>query len=156
MQFTGKIAIASDHTGFRLKEIIKNHLSVLGYEYKDFGTDSEERVDFPDFAVPVAEAILKKEFARGILICGTGIGMCIAANKVPGIRAALCYNLETARRAREHNDSNILSLGARGIEPELVKKIVSVWLTTEFEGGRYIKRIEKIKNIEEKYLANGK
>ena len=106
----------------------------------------------PDFAEKVADAIRKKKFARGILICGTGIGMSIAANKFLGIRAALCYDLETAKLAREHNDSNILVLGARRIDPELAKKIVSIWLTTEFEGGRHERRIEKIRKIEEKYM----
>ena len=106
-------------------------------------------MDFPDFAAPVAEAILEKKFARGILICGTGIGMSIAANKFPGIRAALCYDLETAKLSREHNDANVLALGGRTLNPELAKKIVSVWLATEFAGGRYAKRTDKIKMIED-------
>ncbi len=146
-----KIAIASDHAGFRLKGIIKNHLSVLGYEYKDFGTTGEERIDYPDFAAPVAEAVAKGRFDKGILICGTGIGMSIAANKFPGIRAALCHNIKTAKLSREHNDANILALGGRTMNPERAKKIVSVWLATEFKGGRYARRIEKIKKIEERH-----
>lgn len=153
--FSRKIAIASDHAGFHLKEIIKKHLVALGYECEDFGATSEERVDFPDFAAPVAEAILEKKFARGILICGTGIGMCIAANKFPGIRAALCYNIKTAKLSREHNDANILALGGRTLNPESAKKIVSVWLTTEFEGGRYEQRNEMIRGIEGRYTVSG-
>lgn len=149
MNFMGNIAIASDHAGFQLKEVIKKHLYSLGYDCTDFGTNSEERVDFPDFAAPVAEAILSKKFARGILICGTGIGMSIAANKFPGIRAALCYDLETAKISREHNDANVLALGGRVLNPELARKIVSVWLATEFAGGRYSQRNEKIKAIED-------
>ena len=156
MHFTGKIAIASDHAGFQLKETLKKHLTALGYEYEDFGTDSEERserTDFPEFAVLVAEAILKENFERGILICGTGIGMCIAANKVPGIRAAVCYDIRTAKLSREHNNANILALGGRIMNPERAKKIVSVWLTTDFKCERYERRNEKIKKIEEKYSA---
>lgn len=152
MQTMDKIAIASDHGGFQLKEILKEYLKKQGYEYKDFGTNSEERVDYPDFAAPVAKLILEKKFARGILICGTGIGMSIAANKFPGIRAALCYDLEAAKLSRGHNDANILALGARMLTPERAKKIVSVWLETDFEGGRYERRIEKIRKIEERHL----
>lgn len=146
-----RIAIASDHAGFQLKETLKKHLAALGYEFEDFGTNSEERADFPDFAVPVAKAIIEKKFERGILICGTGIGMSIAANRFPGIRAALCYDMETAKLSRQHNDSNILTLGGRTMNPESAKKIVSVWLATEFKGERYEIRNEKIKKIEEQY-----
>ncbi len=144
-----KIAIASDHAGFRLKEIIKTHLSALGYEYKDFGTDKEEPVDYSDFAYLVSEEVSKKNFERGILICGTGLGMCIVANKLHGTRAVSCHNIKTARLSRKHNDSNILTLGGRTLNPESAKKIISVWLTTEFEGGRHARRIDKIKTIEE-------
>lgn len=146
-----KIAIAADHAGFKLKENIKKFLESLGHEYKDFGTDSEESVDYPDFAIKAAEAVKSKKFDRGILICGTGIGMCISANKVPGIRAALCYDTETARLSREHNNANVLTMGARIIGEEKAKEIVDVWLKTEFAGGRHERRVEKINKIDEKY-----
>ena len=149
MQFTGKIAIASDHAGFKLKELIKNHLAALGYEYKDFGTNNEEPVDYSDFAYVVSEEVSKKNFERGILICGTGLGMCIVANKLHNIRAVSCHNIKTAKLSRKHNNSNILTLGGRTINHESAKKIVSVWLTTEFEGGRHERRVEKIKAIED-------
>jgi len=147
-----KIAIASDHAGFLLKELIKKHLDELGYKYEDFGTTSEESVDYPDYAFKVAKFISKNKFDRGILICGTGIGMSIAANKFPGVRATLCYDTETARSSREHNDSNVVALGARTTDPELAKKIVSIWLTTEFAGERHLRRVNKIKEIEGKIL----
>jgi len=145
------IAIASDHAGFELKEKIKKFLEELGHEYKDFGTDSEESVDYPDYALKVAESVAKKECDRGILICGAGIGMCMSANKVPGIRAASCYDTEMARLSREHNDANILTMGARLIDENTAKEIVQVWLTTEFAGGRHLRRVNKMKDIEKKY-----
>lgn len=146
-----KIAIASDHAGFALKENIKKLLEKLGYEYKDFGTYSDKRVDYPDYALKVAENISKKKYDRGILICGSGIGMCITANKVPGIRAALCNTVEMAKLSREHNDSNILTFGARMIGEDTAEDIVKVWLKTEFLGDRHLKRINKISEIEKKY-----
>jgi len=146
-----KIAIASDHAGFELKEKIKKFLEELGYKYKDFGTDSNESVDYPDYALKVAESVAKKEFERGILVCGSGIGMCMVANKIPGIRAALCHNVETARSSREHNDANILTFGARMIDENTAKDIVRVWLKTEFLGDRHLRRVNKIKEIEKKY-----
>jgi len=146
-----KIAIASDHAGFELKEKIKKFLDDLGYEYKDFGTDSNESVDYPDYALKVAENVAKKEYDRGILICGSGIGMCMTANKVPGIRAALCHNVETAKLSREHNDANVLTFGSRMIDEKTAKDMVKVWLKTEFLGDRHLRRVNKMKDIEKKY-----
>ena len=146
-----KIAIASDHAGFELKEKIKKFLDDLGYEYKDFGTDSNESVDYPDYALKVAENVAKKEYDRGILICGSGIGMCMTANKVPGIRAALCHNVETAKLSREHNVANVLTFGSRMIDEKTAKDMVKVWLKTEFLGDRHLRRVNKMKDIEKKY-----
>jgi len=146
-----KVAIASDHAGFKLKEKIKKYLEELGYKYKDFGTDSDESVDYPDYALKVAESAAKKESDRGILICGSGIGMCMVANKIYGVRAALCHNVETARLSREHNDANILTFGARIVDEQIAKEMVKVWLKTEFLGERHLRRVNKIKDIERKY-----
>ena len=146
-----KIAIASDHAGFELKKRIKKLLEDLGYKYKDFGTDSDESVDYPDYGLKVAEAVAKKEYDRGILICGTGIGMCMTANKIPGIRAALCHNVETAKLSREHNDANILTFGARMVDEKTARDLVKVWLKTEFLGDRHLRRVNKMKEIEKKY-----
>ena len=146
-----KVAIASDHAGFELKEKIKKHLEELGYKYKDFGTDSNESVDYPDYALKVAESVAKKDYERGILICGSGIGMCMVANKIYGVRAALCHNVETARLSREHNDANILTFGARIVDEQIAKEMVKVWLKTEFLGERHLRRVNKIKDIERKY-----
>ncbi len=145
-----KIAIASDHAGFEMKEEVKGFLKELGHEYKDFGTEDKKPVDYPDFALKVANAVSKNECERGILFCGTGLGMSIVANKISGIRAVLCYDINTAKLSREHNDANILTLGARIIEFEKAKRIISVWLETDFLGERHSKRIEKIKEIEKK------
>lgn len=141
-----KIAIASDHGGFALKESIIKYIAELGYEYKDFGCESENSVDYPDFAFPAAEVVAKGEFERGILICGTGIGVSICANKVKGIRCALCGDVLSAELTRRHNDSNMLAMGGRIIGVETAKAIVKVWLETEFEGGRHVRRVEKIDN----------
>jgi len=146
-----KISIASDHAGFELKEKIKKYLLELGHACKDFGTNSNDSVDYPDFALKVAESVASKECDRGILICGSGLGMSMAANKVPGIRAALCSNPEMARLSREHNDANVLTIGARLIDGDTAKEIVRVWLTTEFAGDRHLRRINKIRDIERKY-----
>jgi ribose 5-phosphate isomerase B len=145
------IAIGSDHRGFAMKEMVMRLLAQKGYEYRDFGCHAEKAVDYPDIAVKVAEAVERGEFDRGFLICGTGIGMCIAANKVKGIRAAQCYNAFTAMRARMHNDAQICCLSAEEGQAR-VPSIVETFLTTEFEGGRHIARVNKIKEIEEKYL----
>jgi ribose 5-phosphate isomerase B len=146
-----KIAIGSDHAGFELKEKIKELLKELGHEYNDYGTDSSESVDYPEYGLKVAEAVSKKECDKGILICGSGIGMCMSANKVPGVRAALCMNPEMARLSREHNDANVLTMGSRLIDENTAKEIVKVWLKTKFLGDRHLRRVNKMVNIEKKY-----
>jgi ribose 5-phosphate isomerase B len=146
-----KIAIGSDHGGVQLKETIKKFISEEGYEFKDFGTNSIGSCDYPDYALPVAEAVVRKEFDFGILICGTGIGIGISANKVPGVRAALCSDTFSAHATREHNDANILTLGQRVVGEGLALDIVKTFLTTEFQGGRHQNRIDKIAEIEKKY-----
>ncbi|MGB9812793.1 MAG: ribose 5-phosphate isomerase B [Thermovenabulum sp.] len=143
-----KIAVASDHGGFELKEKVVEFLKEKGYEYKDFGTFSKDPVDYPDMAYIVAEKVAKGEFDRGILICGTGIGISIAANKVKGIRAALCNDVYSARMSRLHNDANILAMGGRVIGPGLALLIVEEWLKTDFEGGRHKIRVDKITKYE--------
>jgi ribose 5-phosphate isomerase B len=142
------IAIGSDHGGFRLKEDIKEFLKEQGYEFRDFGTNSTDSVDYPDFARAVAQAVASGECGRGILICGTGVGISIAANKVKGIRAALCTDEYTAQMSREHNDANILALGERVTGFGLARSIVAKWLTTDFAGGRHSKRVCKIADLE--------
>ena len=147
-----RVAIGSDHRGFRLKQEIGGLLAETGYDYKDFGCDSEEPVDYPDIAREVARAIAKGEFERGILVCSTGIGMCIAANKVRGIRAALCCDSFCATRARQHNDANILCLAAE-LKREILDEMIRVFLTEKFEGGRHQRRLDKIKAVED-LIAN--
>lgn len=139
-----KIAIGSDHAGFEYKEKIRALLAGLGEEVKDFGTFSPEPVDYPLFIRPTAEAVASGEFERGIVLGGSGNGEAIVANKVRGVRCALCWSLETARLAREHNDSNVLSLGQRMIPEELALEIVRVWLATPFAGGRHARRVALI------------
>ena len=138
------IAIGSDHAGFDYKEKIKGLLQHLGHAVRDFGTFNVEPVDYPTFIRPVAEAVARGEFERGIVLGGSGNGEAIVANKVKGIRCALCWNLDTARWAREHNDANVLALGQRTISPELALDIVRVWLATDFAGGRHLHRIRQI------------
>lgn len=145
---TVKIAIGSDHGGFTLKEEIKSYVESLGYEVKDFGTYTKESVDYPDIAKEVAESVVDGAYDRGILICGTGIGISIAANKVRGIRAALCHDTFSAHASREHNNANILAMGERVIGVELAKEITKVWLHAEFEGDRHLRRINKISEME--------
>ncbi len=142
------IAIGSDHGGFRLKEEIKNLLEEKNLAYRDFGTHSTDSVDYPDIASSVAGAVVAGECDRGILICGTGIGISIAANKINGIRAALCHDVFSAQMSREHNDANILAMGERVIGPGLARAIVEKWLTTEFSGGRHAGRVCKISELE--------
>ena len=143
-----KLAIGSDHGGFRLKEAIKTYLLDHDYEVTDFGTDSEDSCDYPDFALPVAQAVAKGEYDRGILICGTGIGIGIVANKVKGVRAALCHDTFSAEACRNHNDANILTMGERIVGEGLALKIVETFLNSEFEGGRHQRRVDKIKALE--------
>ena len=142
-----KVAVASDHGGINIKNEIISLLKELGMEYEDFGCECETSVDYPDYALPVAEKVAKGEFDRGILICGTGIGMSIAANKVKGIRCALCHDVFSAKATREHNDTNVLAMGERVIGPGLAREIAKTWLTTEFTGGRHERRIEKLPNM---------
>lgn len=139
-----KIAIGSDHAGFRYKEEIIKHLEKLGHEVKDFGTHSTESTDYPTYIRPVAEGVARGDFERGIVLGGSGNGEAITANRVPGIRCGLCWNLETAKLNRLHNDGNVLSLGERMIPLETALEIVDTWLTTPFEGGRHLKRIRMI------------
>lgn len=139
-----KIAIGSDHAGFDYKEKIKELLTGLGHQVKDFGTSSSEPVDYPLYIRPVAEAVARNEFERGIVLGGSGNGEAIVANKVKGIRCALCWNLESARLSRQHNNANVLSLGQRMISLEMALDIVHLWLETPFEGGRHQKRIQEI------------
>lgn len=145
-----KIAIGADHGGFNLKKEIVALLEELGHEYKDFGTHSADSIDYPDVAIPVAEAVAAGEFDRGILICGTGIGIGIAANKVKGIRAALVHDSFSAKATRQHNDSNIMTMGERVIGPGLALDLVTTWLDTEFEGGRHSNRVDKMSAYESK------
>ena len=144
-----KIALGCDHAAYLLKEKVKAHVAALGYETHDFGTFDEASVDYPDYAFFVGKAVVSGECERGILLCGTGIGIGIAANKIPGVRAALCHDLFSAECSRKHNNANILTMGARVIDPELALKIVDTWLNTEFEGGRHQRRLDKISNIED-------
>ncbi|MDQ0339402.1 ribose 5-phosphate isomerase B [Caldalkalibacillus uzonensis] len=148
-----KIAIGSDHGGYRLKEEIKSMLTEMGHEVEDFGCHCADSVDYPDYAGPVAQKVAGGEFERGILICGTGIGMSITANKIRGIRCALAHDTFSAKMTRLHNDSNILAMGERVIGPGLAKEIVKVWLETEFEGGRHARRIDKINVLEKETEA---
>jgi ribose 5-phosphate isomerase B len=144
------VAIGADHGGFELKEHLKCHLRDWGYQVLDLGTGSTEAVDYPDFAEAVGKAVARGEAWLGIALDSAGIGSSIAANKVPGVRAALCYDRATARNSREHNDANVLTLGAKLISPEAAREIVAVWLSTPFAGGRHQRRVDKIRSIEER------
>ena len=139
-----KISLGTDHAGFRYKEKVKAFLTEFGHEVKDFGTFSEESVDYPVFIRPAAEAVARGECDRGIVFGGSGNGEAMVANKVHGVRCALCWNEEVARLSRQHNDANVLSLGQRVIAEDLVLKIVRVWIDTPFEGGRHQKRVEQL------------
>jgi len=143
-----KVVLASDHRGYRLKAHLKKFLDKLQIESLDVGTFSSDSVDYPDFGNPAAEKVSSGEYDRGVLICGSGIGMSIVANKSPRVRAALCHDVYTAKMSREHNDSNVLSLGADVVSEESAREILKVWLETEFEGGRHFRRIKKILSIE--------
>jgi len=143
-----RIAIGSDHRGFTLKELIVPFLEKAGHSYQDFGCYNTDPVDYPDIAQKVGEAVTSGNFDQGILICNTGIGMCIAANKIKGVRAALCHNIFAAQRARQHNDANVLCLGGEDADTSLVLEIVKTFLTTDFEGGRHARRVNKIGALE--------
>jgi ribose 5-phosphate isomerase B len=146
------VAIGSDHGGFEFKELLKPDISALGFEVVDAGTNSKEAVDYPDFAHLVASLVGSGKAWRGIVIDGAGIGSCIVANKVPGVRAGMAYDLSSAMNSREHNDTNVLTLGAGLTGASLARQIVKTWLTTEFGGGRHSRRIEKITAVEKQYL----
>ena len=143
------IAIASDHGGFLLKVDIVSLLNELGYEVNDMGPKNQNAVDYPDYAIRVAQAVAINSDSRGIVICGTGIGMSIVVNRFPGIRGTLCSDLYTAKLCREHNDSNILIMGGRVVGHGLAREIVKIWLSTPFEGGRHQKRLDKINQFDE-------
>ena len=147
-----RIALAADHAGYEDKEKLKKTLDELGVEYTDMGTNSTEAVDYPDYAKKAAEAVASGKYDEAVLVCGSGTGMAIAANKVPGIRAAVAWNEEIARLARQHNDANVLSLAARYVPVDQLAKIVQAFLEANFEGGRHERRVEKITEIEKEDL----
>lgn len=147
-----RIALGADHGGFALKETLKPYLNELGYSPIDCGTDSAQSVDYPDFAFAVAQLVAKGEATWGIMIDGAGIGSCMVANKVPGVRASMCYDKSTAINSREHNNANVLTLGAGLIGSNLAKQIVKTWLETPFGGGRHARRADKIMEIERRFL----
>ena len=149
-----KVALASDHAGFQQKEKLKPLLKSLGVEFEDLGPASEASVDYPDYARKVAEKVARGEADQGLLVCGSGTGMAIAANKVPGVRAAVAWNEDIARLAREHNDANVLSLAARFTPLDELQKIVRAWFAAAFDGGRHTHRVEKIREIEQDELAH--
>ncbi len=146
-----KIAIACDHGGLNLKKEIIKYLSEKGYDYLDYGTDSTDSCDYPDFALPAAEAVANGECDKGIVVCSTGIGVSIVANKVPGVRCAHCHDSYCAEFTRLHNDSNVLAIGEKVVGIGYALKIVETFLTTQFEGGRHQRRVDKISAIEKKY-----
>ncbi|SFF76177.1 ribose 5-phosphate isomerase B [Halobacillus alkaliphilus] len=145
-----KVILASDHGGVNLRQEVADVLTELQIDFEDIGCDCEGSVDYPDYGIPAAERVADGEFDKAILICGTGIGMSISANKVKGVRAALVHDLFTAKVTREHNDSNVLCMGERVIGPGLAKEIAKTWVTTDFEGGRHKKRVTKIAEYENK------
>lgn len=147
-----KIAVACDHGGLQLKRALVRYLTSKGHEVIDFGTDTEESCDYPDYALPAAEAVAAGRCERGILVCGTGIGVSLVANKVPGIRCAHCHDTYSAKYTRLHNDANMLSFGQRVIGEGLMEEIVDVFLSTDFEGGRHQRRLDKLAAIEAKYF----
>ncbi len=146
-----RLIIGCDHAGFELKEYLLTLLRARNIEVADWGVPNETPVDYPDIGQAVAEKISRQEFERGILICGTGIGMSIVANRFPGVRAALCHDLYTARLSREHNDANLLVLGGRLIGKGLAKEILRVWLESEFQGGHHQRRVAKINSLDQKF-----
>ena len=146
------IVIGSDHGGFQTKEMLKKYLAEIGYRTLDIGTNSEDACDYPDYAYAVARVVAKGEAWRGIMIDATGVASSIVCNKVPGVRAAACFNEFVAKSSREHNDANVLTLGAKVLGTELIKSIVKVWLETWFGGGRHKKRVDKISDVEKRYM----
>lgn len=146
-----KIAIACDHGGLNLKNAVKEYLKTNGYDYVDFGTDSTASCDYPDFALPAAEAVANGECDKGIVICSTGIGVSIVANKVPGVRCAHCHDAYCAKFTRLHNDANMLAMGEKVVGVGYALQIVEAFLNTQFEGGRHQRRVDKISEIEKKY-----
>lgn len=151
-----KIAIGSDHAGWKIKEHLVQYLNEKGYEVMDFGCKSNNACDYPDFGLQVAEAVMRNEYERGILVCGAGIGMSLVANKVPGVRAALCLNPFMAKISRQHNDANILILPGRIISEKESRDMALLFLETDFSGEeRHVRRVDKIKKIEEKYFKGG-
>ena len=146
-----RIALASDHAGYAEKERLKTLLADLGVEFDDLGTASDASVDYPDYARKVAEQVADGRVEQGLLVCGSGTGMAITANKVPGVRAAVAWSEETARLARQHNDANVLAIGARTTPVADIPKIVRAWFATNFEGGRHADRVEKIAEVERSY-----
>jgi ribose 5-phosphate isomerase B len=149
------VALGADHGGYHMKEKLASHLIEAGYHVIDCGTNSTESVDYPDFAFAVAEKVSLGYAWRGIIVDGAGIGSCITANKLPRVRAAMCYDHATAVNSREHNDANVLTLGAGLIGENLARQIVDTWLSTEFGGGRHARRVDKIMAIEKRYLRSG-
>jgi ribose 5-phosphate isomerase B len=149
-----KIAIGSDHRGFDVKRRIVPFLQQLGHEVQDLGTAGPDSVDYPDYAFEVARAVSEGRVDRGILICGTGIGMCIAANKVPGVRAAPCHDSITAEMSRRHNNANVMCLSADLLGDELIDRMIRIWLETDFEAGRHARRVDKIARFEQDFLKS--
>ncbi len=147
------IAIGADDAALELKDVLAQHLRDNGYEVKDFGTDPDNPEDYPDVAVQVAEAVAKGEHERAILCCGTGLGMCITANKVPGVRAAQCHDVYSAERARKSNNAQVLTMGGRVIGPENAKTVLDAWMKSEFQGGRSAPKVEKMEEIDRRYHA---
>lgn len=143
-----KVALASDHGGLGLKNVLRGYVEDLGYSVRDFGTYTKDAVDYPDYAAKVARAVAAGEYDRGIVVDGAGIGSCMAANKIRGVRAAMCYDLKTALNSREHNNANVLTLGGPLLDTAAAKEIVKVWLETPFGGGRHQKRVDKIMELE--------
>jgi ribose 5-phosphate isomerase B len=146
-----KIIIGSDHLGFELKEAIKNHLQSKGIEVTDVGAFDKNPVLYPEIGLRLAERLIKEDYSRGILVCGTGIGMAIAANKVPGVRAAVCHDIYSTERARKSNNAQVMTMGALVVGIELAKKLVDVWLESEFQGGGSLPKVEKLNDIDVKY-----
>lgn len=146
-----RIALASDHAGYAEKERLKDVLTDLGVEFEDLGTGSEASVDYPDYARKVAEQVAQGQVEQGLLVCGSGTGMAITANKVPGVRAAVAWSEEIARLARQHNNANVLAIGARTTPPDEIPNIVRAWFATDFEGGRHADRVAKISEVEQSY-----